>query len=49
LPNGVRQIDLIETPIFDGQFSTKKAADAFREQFKPNVPLGRKQQMRGCH
>ena len=31
----------IETPIFDGQFSTKEAADALREQFKANVPLGR--------
>jgi NAD(P)-dependent dehydrogenase (short-subunit alcohol dehydrogenase family) len=31
----------IETPIFDGQFSTKQAADAFREQFKANVPLQR--------
>jgi NAD(P)-dependent dehydrogenase (short-subunit alcohol dehydrogenase family) len=31
----------IETPIFDGQFSTKETADALREQFKANVPLGR--------
>jgi len=31
----------IETPIFDGQFSTKEAADALREQFKANIPLGR--------
>lgn len=31
----------IETPIFDGQFSTKETADALREQFKANMPLGR--------
>jgi NAD(P)-dependent dehydrogenase (short-subunit alcohol dehydrogenase family) len=31
----------IETPIFDGQFSTKEAADALREQFKANIPLHR--------
>jgi NAD(P)-dependent dehydrogenase (short-subunit alcohol dehydrogenase family) len=31
----------IETPIFDGQFSTKQATDALREQFKANVPLHR--------
>jgi NAD(P)-dependent dehydrogenase (short-subunit alcohol dehydrogenase family) len=31
----------IETPIFDGQSSTKQAADALREQFKTNVPLHR--------
>lgn len=31
----------IETPVFDGQFSTKEAADALGEQFKANVPLGR--------
>jgi len=31
----------IETPILDGQFSTKEAADAMREQFKANVPLHR--------
>jgi len=31
----------IETPIFDGQFPTKEAADALREQFKANVPLHR--------
>ena len=31
----------IETPILDGQFSTKEAADALREQFKANIPLHR--------
>ncbi len=31
----------IETPILDGQFSTKEAADALREQFKANIPLRR--------
>ncbi|MGH9396769.1 MAG: SDR family NAD(P)-dependent oxidoreductase [Terriglobia bacterium] len=31
----------IETPIIDGQFSTKAAADALREQFKATIPLGR--------
>ena len=31
----------IETPIFDGQFPTKEAADALREQFKANIPLRR--------
>src|SRR6516165_181324 len=31
----------IETPIIDGQFSTKEAADALRERFKATVPLGR--------
>jgi len=31
----------IETAILDGQFSTKEAADAFRQQFKANIPLGR--------
>lgn len=31
----------IETPILDGQFATKAAADALREQFKANIPLGR--------
>jgi NAD(P)-dependent dehydrogenase (short-subunit alcohol dehydrogenase family) len=31
----------IETPILDGQFSTKEAADAFRERFKASIPLGR--------
>jgi NAD(P)-dependent dehydrogenase (short-subunit alcohol dehydrogenase family) len=31
----------IETPIIQGQFSTKEAADAFREQFKASIPLGR--------
>jgi NAD(P)-dependent dehydrogenase (short-subunit alcohol dehydrogenase family) len=31
----------IETPIFDGQFSTKEAADALREQFKAHIPLHR--------
>jgi NAD(P)-dependent dehydrogenase (short-subunit alcohol dehydrogenase family) len=31
----------IETPILDGQFSTKEAADATRELFKANVTLHR--------
>jgi NAD(P)-dependent dehydrogenase (short-subunit alcohol dehydrogenase family) len=31
----------IETPILDGQFSTKEAADALRVQFKANIPLHR--------
>lgn len=31
----------IETPIFDGQFPTKEAADALKEQFKANIPLHR--------
>lgn len=31
----------IETPIIDGQFSTKEAADALREQFKATIPLRR--------
>jgi NAD(P)-dependent dehydrogenase (short-subunit alcohol dehydrogenase family) len=31
----------IETPILDGQFSTKEAADALRERFKASIPLGR--------
>ncbi len=31
----------VETPIFEGQFSTKEAADALREQFKASVPLHR--------
>jgi len=31
----------IETPILDGQFSTKEAADGLREQFKAHIPLGR--------
>lgn len=31
----------IETPIFEGQFSTKEAADALREQFKASVPMHR--------
>jgi NAD(P)-dependent dehydrogenase (short-subunit alcohol dehydrogenase family) len=31
----------LKRPIFDGQFSTKETADALREQFKANVPLGR--------
>jgi NAD(P)-dependent dehydrogenase (short-subunit alcohol dehydrogenase family) len=31
----------IETPILDGQFSTKEAADALRERFKVSIPLGR--------
>jgi NAD(P)-dependent dehydrogenase (short-subunit alcohol dehydrogenase family) len=31
----------IETPMFGGQFSTKEAADALREQFKANIPLHR--------
>jgi NAD(P)-dependent dehydrogenase (short-subunit alcohol dehydrogenase family) len=31
----------IETPMFGGQFSTKEAADALREQFKANLPLHR--------
>jgi NAD(P)-dependent dehydrogenase (short-subunit alcohol dehydrogenase family) len=31
----------IETPIFDGQFSTKEAANALRDQFKANIPLHR--------
>ena len=31
----------IETPILDGQFSTKEAADALREQFKASIPLHR--------
>jgi NAD(P)-dependent dehydrogenase (short-subunit alcohol dehydrogenase family) len=30
-----------ETPILDGQFSTKKAADALRGRFKASVPLHR--------
>jgi NAD(P)-dependent dehydrogenase (short-subunit alcohol dehydrogenase family) len=31
----------IETPIFDGQFSSKAAADQLKEQFKANIPLAR--------
>lgn len=31
----------IETPILDGQFSTREAADALRKQFKANIPFGR--------
>jgi NAD(P)-dependent dehydrogenase (short-subunit alcohol dehydrogenase family) len=31
----------IETPIFDGQFSSKEAADQLKEQFKANIPLAR--------
>lgn len=31
----------IQTPIIDGQFSTKEAAEAAREQFKARIPLGR--------
>ena len=31
----------IETPIIDGQFPTKEAADALREQFKGMIPMGR--------
>jgi NAD(P)-dependent dehydrogenase (short-subunit alcohol dehydrogenase family) len=31
----------IETPIIDGQFSTREAADALRERFKATIPLGR--------
>jgi NAD(P)-dependent dehydrogenase (short-subunit alcohol dehydrogenase family) len=31
----------IDTPILDGQFSTKEAADALRERFKATIPLGR--------
>jgi NAD(P)-dependent dehydrogenase (short-subunit alcohol dehydrogenase family) len=31
----------IETPIFEGQFSSKEAADALREQFKVQVPMHR--------
>ena len=31
----------IETPIFEGQFSTKEAADALKEWFKANIPLHR--------
>ena len=32
---------LIETPIINGQFATKEAADGFREMFKQVTPLGR--------
>ncbi|WP_263366760.1 SDR family NAD(P)-dependent oxidoreductase [Edaphobacter bradus] len=31
----------IETPILDSQFPTKEAADALRENFKTQIPLGR--------
>jgi NAD(P)-dependent dehydrogenase (short-subunit alcohol dehydrogenase family) len=31
----------IETPIFEGQFSSKEAADQLKEQFKANIPLAR--------
>jgi NAD(P)-dependent dehydrogenase (short-subunit alcohol dehydrogenase family) len=31
----------IETPIIDRQFPTKERADAFREEFKAHIPLGR--------
>jgi NAD(P)-dependent dehydrogenase (short-subunit alcohol dehydrogenase family) len=31
----------VETPIIDGQFSTKEAADGAREWFKSIIPLGR--------
>jgi NAD(P)-dependent dehydrogenase (short-subunit alcohol dehydrogenase family) len=31
----------IETPIFEGQFSTKEAADALKKQFEANIPLAR--------
>lgn len=31
----------IETPILDAQFPTKEGADAMREQFKRQIPLGR--------
>jgi NAD(P)-dependent dehydrogenase (short-subunit alcohol dehydrogenase family) len=31
----------VETPIFNGQFSTKEGADALKEQFKASVPLHR--------
>lgn len=31
----------IETPIINGQFDTKEAADALRAQFKTMIPLGR--------
>lgn len=31
----------VETPIIDGQFSTKEAADQAREWFKSIIPLGR--------
>jgi len=31
----------IETPIFDGQFSTKEGADALRKEFKEHIPPGR--------
>ncbi len=31
----------VETPIIDGQFSTKEAADRVREWFKSIIPLGR--------
>jgi NAD(P)-dependent dehydrogenase (short-subunit alcohol dehydrogenase family) len=31
----------IETPIIDGQFDTKEAADELREKFKTMIPLGR--------
>jgi NAD(P)-dependent dehydrogenase (short-subunit alcohol dehydrogenase family) len=31
----------IETPIFEGQFSTREAADELREQFEANVPMHR--------
>ncbi|MGO9452979.1 MAG: SDR family NAD(P)-dependent oxidoreductase [Candidatus Binataceae bacterium] len=31
----------IETPIFYGQFSTKEAAEALKDQFKSNIPLAR--------
>jgi NAD(P)-dependent dehydrogenase (short-subunit alcohol dehydrogenase family) len=31
----------IETPIFEGHFSSKEAADQLKEQFKANIPLAR--------
>jgi NAD(P)-dependent dehydrogenase (short-subunit alcohol dehydrogenase family) len=44
-PRGIRANVIspgpIETPIIDGQFSTKEAADGLREKFKTQIPLGR--------
>ena len=31
----------IETPIIEGQFSNKQAAEEFKEEFKQHIPLGR--------
>jgi NAD(P)-dependent dehydrogenase (short-subunit alcohol dehydrogenase family) len=44
-PRGIRANVIspgpIETPIINGQFPTKEAADAVRAQFKTRIPMGR--------